>query len=93
MAGGPAPDGHLQGVVGCEQGGLQGQVGHGAGAVPAVDPTLNGLPLIGVAVWVKRQSLKVRYKIKVQAGKIRNIFQTYSPIIVLRYKVLNPGCC
>jgi hypothetical protein len=35
----------------------------------------------------------VRYKIKVQAGKIRNIFQTYSPIIVLRYKVLNPGCC
>ena len=51
LAGGPTPDGHLQGVVGREQGGLQGQVGHGAGAVPAVDPALDRLPLVGVAVW------------------------------------------
>lgn len=50
LAGPPAADGHLQGVVGGEQGGQEGQVGHGAGAVLRVDPALDGLPFVRVAV-------------------------------------------
>lgn len=46
VAGPPAGDGHPEGVVGREQRGLQGQVGHGAAPVLGVDPALDGLPLI-----------------------------------------------
>jgi len=46
---GPAADGHLQGVVGGQQGGPKGQVGHGTGAVPG-GPALNGCPFVGVSI-------------------------------------------
>lgn len=54
VAGPPAGDGHLQGVIGREQCGLQRQVGHGAAAVLGADPALDGLAFIRVAVWGRR---------------------------------------
>lgn len=41
---------HLQGSVGGEEGGLQGQVRHGAGFVLASDPSLDGFSLIGITI-------------------------------------------
>ena len=50
LGGSPAADGHLEHPVGDEQGGLQGQVGHGAGAVLGADPALHRLPFVGEAI-------------------------------------------
>lgn len=71
VAGFPATDGHLQGVVGGQQSGQQGQVGHGAGAVLRVDPDLDGLSFIGVTIcWSKQdkrhQKLKQFFYFSVQ---------------------------
>lgn len=50
MAGLPATNSHLQGVVRGEQSRQQGEVGHGAGAVFGTNPALNGLFFIRVAI-------------------------------------------
>ena len=42
-------------MVGCEQRGLQGQVGHGAAPVLGADPAFDGLMLIRVAIYGKRE--------------------------------------
>lgn len=46
----PAVNGHLQGVVGGEQGGHQGEVGHGTGAVLGADPAADGFPFVRVSI-------------------------------------------
>lgn len=50
VAGLPAANCHLQGVVRGEQGRQEGEVGHGAGAVFGANPALNGLFFIGIAI-------------------------------------------
>lgn len=50
MAGLPPWYGHLQGSVGGEECGLQGQVGHRTGFTLAPEPALNGNPLVGVTI-------------------------------------------
>lgn len=49
-AGLPAADSHFQGVIRGEQGGQEGEVGHGAGPVLSVDPAFNGLSFIRVSI-------------------------------------------
>lgn len=51
LAGLPAADCHLQGVVGGEQSGQQREVGHGTGAVLGVDPALDGFSFVRVSVY------------------------------------------
>lgn len=41
---------HLQGSVGGENGGLEGQVGHGAASVLPPEPALDGVSLIGIPI-------------------------------------------
>lgn len=59
LAGLPAADSHLQGVVWGEQSGHQGEVGHGAGAVLGVDPALDGFSFVRVSIgsddWLPHQ--------------------------------------
>ncbi len=55
---GPSKNGHFERTVGCQKSGLQGQVGHGTGAALRVDPALNGLPFIRIAVYRKETKRK-----------------------------------
>lgn len=50
LTSGPSKNGHFERTVGCQKSGLQGQVGHRTGAALRVDPALNGLPFIRVAI-------------------------------------------
>ena len=50
VAGLPAANSHLQGVIRGEQSGQQREVGHGAGAVLSVDPAADGLSFIRVSI-------------------------------------------
>lgn len=46
----PSRDCHLQGPVGGENGGVEGQVGHGAAPVPPPEPALDGVSLVGIPI-------------------------------------------
>lgn len=50
LAGLPSRYCHLQGSVGGENGGLEGQVGHGAASVLPPEPALHGASLIGIPI-------------------------------------------
>lgn len=54
VAGLPPRYGHLQGSVGGEECGLQGQVGHRTGFTFTPEPALNGSPLVGITVCRER---------------------------------------
>lgn len=62
MAGLPATNSHLQGVVRGEQSRQQGEVGHGAGAVFGTNPALNGLFFIRVAICLGWKKLCKQHK-------------------------------
>lgn len=70
LTSGPSENGHFQSTVGCQKGGLQGQVGHRAGAALRVDPALNGLAFIRVAVCRQKTTTKrLNSKKKVQSSR------------------------
>lgn len=62
VAGLPATNSHLQGVVRGEQSRQQGEVGHGAGAVFGINPALNGLFFIWVAICLGWKKLCKQHK-------------------------------
>lgn len=73
LAAPPAVDGHLQGVVGGEQRGHQGQVGHGTGAVLGADPSGDGFPLVRVSIFRKRAAVSAQHR---RSGRPGNSGQT-----------------
>lgn len=71
LTSGPSENGHFQSTVGRQKGGLQGQVGHGAGAALRVDPALNGLPFIRVTVCRQKTTTKhLNWKRNVQSSRL-----------------------